>query len=523
MSLMTTFEPRSPYSQEELASLYPKQLQLQLVQVTGRIATPPGNLPTSSRLQETAHNGTTSDGGVVSRRLAVTTIQYCRPDPTMNSMQSGRSTLPLAHPSPSSPLTASSLPGELTDKGRDTTLALGTRLRNLYVDQLKFMPSLISDSDMIYLRATPVARALESVQQSFWGMYPPTARTASFPPPTIIVRTAADETLYPNEGSCRRFAQLSSAFAQRTAERWNETDEMAYLNTLISKWMPESSKRVAVDSHPRLSGIMDTVNATLAHGPATRLPAEFYDPKGRAIIDQIGTEEWFSGYAESREYRTLGVGALVGDVVSRMVGSAERGGIDRLTKIDGESKEGGRGGAGTKEIKFAMSGCHDTTLAGFLCSLGAFNGEHWPPYTSHIAIELFRQKNTPPSLTATDSRLGAAAKNQSQGWWAALFGAAKPAAPTSGGIGRRTVGELSSEERSNLDGYFVRLRYNDRVMTVPGCKQSGKHLEGDKSFCTLEAFKAIADTFTPKNWKKQCAANLDESAFPAAVEPAGVL
>ncbi|KAK4946872.1 hypothetical protein LTR28_007726, partial [Elasticomyces elasticus] len=350
MSLMTTFEPRSPYSQEELTSLYPKQLQLQLVQVTGRIATPPDDSPTSSRLQETAHNGTTSDGGVASRRSTVTMIQYCRPDPTMNSMQSGISTLPLAPPSPSSTLTTSSLPGELTDKGRDTTLALGTRLRNLYVDQLKFMPSLISDSDMIYLRATPVARALESVQQSFWGMYPPTTRAASFPPPTIIVRTAADETLYPNEGSCRRFAQLSRAFAQRTAERWNETDDMAYLNTLISKWMPETSKRVAVDSHPRLSGIMDTVNATLAHGPATRLPAKFYDPKARAIIDKIGVEEWFSGYAESREYRALGVGALVGDVVSRMVGSAERGGSDRSPKIDGESKEAGKGGAGGKEI-----------------------------------------------------------------------------------------------------------------------------------------------------------------------------
>ena len=129
--------------------------------------------------------------------------------------------------------------GELTDKGRETTLALGQRymipeitkaresakcagrssLRHLYVNQLGFMPSLIANADMIYLRATPMPRALESVQQSFWGMYPPTARTASFPPPTIITRTSADETLFPNEGSCRRFAQLSSAFAQRAADR----------------------------------------------------------------------------------------------------------------------------------------------------------------------------------------------------------------------------------------------------------------------------------------------------------------
>lgn len=107
----------------------------------------------------------------------------------------------------------------MTDKGRETTLALGERLRHLYVDQLGFMPKFISDADMIYLRATPMSRALESVQESFWGMYPLTARTASFPPPTVLTRTPADETLFPNESNCRRFSQLSREIAQRTADR----------------------------------------------------------------------------------------------------------------------------------------------------------------------------------------------------------------------------------------------------------------------------------------------------------------
>lgn len=109
--------------------------------------------------------------------------------------------------------------GELTDKGRETTLALGQRLRNLYVDQLGYMPKVIQDADMIYLRATAMSRALESVQQSFSGMYPPSARTASFPPPTIITRAFADETLLPNAANCRRFNQLSRAFAQRAVDR----------------------------------------------------------------------------------------------------------------------------------------------------------------------------------------------------------------------------------------------------------------------------------------------------------------
>jgi acid phosphatase len=389
-------------------------------------------------------------------------------------------------------------PGELTDKGRETTLALGHRLRHLYVDQLKFMPKMIADSDMIYLRATPLSRALESVQQAFWGMYPPSARTADFPPPTILTRTPADETLYPNDGSCRRFAHLTRAFAERTAGRWNDTDDMKYLSKMLQKYMPDQQK-VAVDSKPRLSGIMDTLNATLAHGPETRLPKEFYDPKVRAIIDKIGVEEWYSGYQESQEYRALGIGSLAGDIVSRMVGSVEQNGNDGLVEIGGEDGNLGRGRGGERGIRLALSGCHDTTLAGLLTSLGAFEGEKWPPYTSHVAIELFRERQqqpmgastVPPRTRTSDDELKTAKQEHSQSWWRSLFGSSRVAGsnedipPSPEGIARKRISELTDGQRKALDGYFVRIRYNDRVMQIPGCAPPGKHWDGDQSFCTL--------------------------------------
>jgi acid phosphatase len=132
---------------------------------------------------------------------------------------------------------------------------------------------------------------------------------------------------------------------------------MDYLNKLISKWMPPESPRVAVDSHPRLSGIMDTINATLSHGAETRLPKEFYDKKGIEIIEKIGVEEWFSGFQESQEYRQVGIGGLVGDIVSRMIGHIEGHGGDGLGEV-GDEPETGRGGE--TRIKFGLSGCHDT-------------------------------------------------------------------------------------------------------------------------------------------------------------------
>lgn len=519
---MATLVPRAPYTEDELKKLYPPGLELQLVQVILRHGE---RSPVSTRFRNAGLPAYWPYCNAA-RKLR-SAIMEDRDGKQWSSLE-WRRRLETFGPDDGPALAAGSDGetdgicnlGELTDQGRGTTLALGQRLRHLYVDQLKFMPQLLADADMMYLRATPIPRALESVQQAFTGMYPKTARTAAFPSPTIISRTPADETLFPNDGMCRRFNQLSRAVAQRTADRWNETPEMDYVNKLISKWMPEDSKRVAVDGHPRFSGIMDTVNSTLAHPAPTRLPSEFYDTKLRAILDKVGVEEWFSGYKESQEYRAVGIGGLVGDIVERMVGSAERNSNDGLVEIG----EMGRGRGGESRIQFGMSGAHDTTLAAVLTSLGAFDGEPWPPYTSHVAFELLKRSNVKAGGT-TQIGLGVPTLDKQEaggkGFWTRFvnFGPARAGAEIP--ITRRKVDTLNEKERQRMDGYYVRIRYNDKVMKVPGCAPEGNHLDGDDSFCTLEAFKRIVDKFTPENWRESCVSNLDKPAFPEKPQPAG--
>ena len=186
----------------------------------------------------------------------------------------------------------------------------------------------------------------------------------------------------------------------------------------------------------------------------------------------------------------------------------------------------GLGRTGETMTKFAMSGCHDTTLAGVLSSLGAFDRESWPPFTSHIELELFRKKDQPRipegprPKSATEKQ--AVAASARPGWFASLLGLSSAnsinsnpldSTEASEGIGRRPTAELSSAEKAKLNGYYVRIRYNDRVMTIPGCKRAGNHLEGDETFCTMAAFKAITDEYTPRNWKQECDANMDTDAI----------
>ncbi|KAL4809299.1 histidine phosphatase superfamily [Aspergillus unguis] len=504
---MTTLIPREPYSQEEINKLYPKELKLQLVQVFLRHGE---RTPVSSRFESAGLSAY---------------WPYCNVARSMVQMAAGNENLSswndfrwrrkmetfgdkdetIVTVGAGGDIEGICQHGELTDKGRETTYQLGQRLRNLYVNQLGFMPKIKSDTEDMYLRATTIPRALESLQQAFWGMYPPNARTEDLKPPVIVARSVSEETLFPNESSCRRFRQLARLFADRAAKKWNDSKEMDYINSVYSKWMPENSPRVAVDSHPRLSGIQDTINATDAHGPATRLPAEFYNEKARAYMEYIAVDEWFTGYNESTEYRKLGIGALMGDIVDRMVTTAVDGGWRSETAASGSSADKG------KAIKFAMSGCHDTTLAAILGSLGA-SDNRWPPFTSSIAVELFsRAESTSESTTP-------ASKQSGGGLFSFLTGSSssdsnKTHLPPSS-TARAPLESLSPSARDSLQKHYVRLRYNDKVVRIPGCAAKPEnHLPGDETFCTLDAFKEIVDKFTPKSWRNECVTNLGEGPY----------
>lgn len=482
---MSTLQPRPPYSDAELAELYPPSLQLQLVQILLRHGE---RTPVTPRFQDTTGLPAFWPYCAAARHLRSAVL-----DPDSGKFSSlewqrrleafGHRDAPVVAAGPRGELDAICDMGMLTDRGRETTTALGRRLRTLYVDRLGFLPPSLTPSaaGSLYLRATPIPRALESMQQALHGLYPAHTRDADLPPLTILARAPGDETLFPNDSNCRRFAQLSRAFAQRAADRWNDTEDMAYLTRKLGRYFPADSQKVAVDGKPRLSGLMDTINATAAHGPETRLPNDFYDPKIKQIIEKIGVEEWYAGYVENQEYRTLGIGGLLGDVVARMVGSVEN------TTADGQYEIQGARGIAHPHIRFGLSGCHDTTLAGALSSLGAYNEDAWPPFTSHIAIELFRHSDTPLPQSASASKSPTT-------WLSSLFGS-KPGVPPAG-IGRKPTPDLSERERKQLEGYYVRLRYNDKPVAIPGCKTPGNHLEGNESFCTLVSPPPSSTTLT---------------------------
>lgn len=118
---------------------------------------------------------------------------------------------------------------------------------------------------------------------------------------------------------------------------------------------------------------------------------------------------------ENETYRRLGVGPLLGDVIDRFTFAATN----------------------TSSQKMALYGTHDTTIAALLATLGVFDNR-WPCFTSNITFELFQEVEREPKGLNT-ARLFSLISN--------LF---------------------SKSTREPYDGYFVRMKYNRSVVSLPG-------------------------------------------------------
>ncbi|KZT41598.1 phosphoglycerate mutase-like protein [Sistotremastrum suecicum HHB10207 ss-3] len=331
--------------------------------------------------------------------------------------------------------------GELTDIGRATTYNLGVALRKLYVDKLNFLPDRIGHEGHVYFRSTQVPRTIESLQQIVHGLYPTTKYDNGIVP-RILIRNPRDENLLGNTMACRRLEVLNAGFAIAAAKAMEHTLEP--LDEKLSKYI--RGNPIRIDGQPRLSGIFDTVRSAQANG--VKVPPEFHDKAIMDTIERAVVTEWFAGY-KTEEFRRLAMGRLLDDLSRKMTHKADYGEKDPL--------------------KILIHSTHDTALAGLASTLDVFD-ERWPAFTASITFELFRkvEPESPKSFLQS------------------LFG---------------TFAPTSSKRTSE---HFVRMRYQNRNLSLPFCFEEGSHLKGSPEFCTLTAFQQRVKELTPQDWEKDC-------------------
>ncbi|CAG8435561.1 8468_t:CDS:2 [Funneliformis caledonium] len=340
------------FDDEKLQLYYPDYLQLKLVQIIHRHGE---RTPIKSRLEKfipPIWNLCQTTKELTTRILSFDKLEKIDYRMIVDMNSHFARSLPLSPP-------GSCLFGQLTDVGRKSMSELGSNLRSLYVDKLKFLDETLSNNKSLHLRSTNYTRTIESLQQLVvGGLYPSKFRNDSLIL-DIHTRDILNETLVPNY-KCARLMKLTKQFNEASKSLYKS--ELEYLTTQLKSIV----KEVAIDSKPSCNGIYDTVISAKANG--IPVPKEFTDD----IIDKmdnVTTGQWFDGYQETSEMRRLAMGPFLIDLRDII-----------LSKVNNKSE--------TKDLKFAVFSCHDSSMVPLLTIFSGFD-HRWPKFNTHITFELF--------------------------------------------------------------------------------------------------------------------------------------
>lgn len=340
----------------------------------------------------------------------------------------------------STPLRGECLLGELTDRGRASTLRMGQHLRSIYVDELNLLPAQLQREDegkgWLYVRSTNMPRTTESAMQVCKGLLE--SEAGSSYRPTIFVRNGHQESLLPNTYSCPTLQRLDAHFSRQAARLLNPW--LATLDPVLSPHLSQDgATKLRVDGHPRLSGVLDSLRCAKAHSMGV---PEVLRENGELVDGLEGAvcREWFGGYAagrgerekdsdegdveRSKVFRRLAMGPLLRDLQGHLDAQA----ADASTK---------------PPLRMGIYATHDTTLAGMLATLDVYGGRRWPAFTASVGVELWKE---PTKQAATT-----------------------PKQPQ----------------------HYVRLLYDGRPVRMPWCAPGGQaSVEEGPELCPLELFKA---------------------------------
>eukprot|EP00741_Cyanophora_paradoxa_P002437 tig00000076_g2362.t1 len=256
--------------------------------------------------------------------------------------------------------------GELTNIGIAQHLKLGGEYRKRYVDQYGLLSPQLKEGE-IFVRSTDIQRTQQSAQSFLRGLYPAAERPAGSiirihtaeilneyicTPPYIADPDPSGYGASPVD--CPAIGEMQDEL--RRSEPWRKRDEAM---------QPIAEKLKSVLGLRDLPGWMalhDAFTCRLSHGKP--LPEGVTDDIVSRVRDQASFE--LGQRFGTEKLARLGIGRLVGEVVSALRAAAE-----------------GRPGP-----RFILYSGHDTSVAPFLSAFKAYDGKAWPPYASHVSLEL---------------------------------------------------------------------------------------------------------------------------------------
>ncbi len=250
--------------------------------------------------------------------------------------------------------------GQLTIEGMKQEYALGKKLRERYVDELKLLP-VDYQSEKLYVRSTDYDRTLMSAQSLLMGLYPDGPLQNNYQPIPIHSQPKEKDILISNEVDKQQFDELvekhvypSQAWQAKTKltqSKWHKWSE-------LTGWKIKNLRDVV-----KLGDMLFIYQ--LHQHP---LPKEL----SQADIDEIiGISKW--GVAAL--YQPKVIGEFLGKPQHKLV-------ADYLNEASLQKNA----------LKYVLLSAHDSTLLAIMSALGAPLPK-MPPYASHLSFSLYENEH----------------------------------------------------------------------------------------------------------------------------------
>ncbi|KAL7754084.1 hypothetical protein RI367_000064 [Sorochytrium milnesiophthora] len=466
-------------TQSEIAQLYPPNLRLKLVQIVHRHGARTPIMPgLTGRFPPVHANCYMGSFLTLHSRLSandnsnnVSSTQYQK---SLFNVEVWDEGVPMEHMEKARP--GICYHGQLTDLGRDSMTQFGRHLRELYVDRLKFLPASFTDPATMYLRSTDYPRTLESLHSVLDGLYPSTTRSLAAPLQIHSRTPLTHETAVADWSACARYKTIKRQFD--AVIRASVQQKLQTASPLV--------RELVKDAGDDPTWASDIAASALAHDQHRNVPLTQDDFR---MLENLAVEQWFGHMYMYPVMRRFAIGRFLTELCELMDAHASPLDAAHRPSPFFSMHESHMEHLGTQQLpKFAAYSAHDTTVMPILLALNVWDGR-WPPFGSHITLELFEDtavkaipapsKSPSPPATVKRGVTSAPALSPKQTTFASTAAAAAAATTT-------TTSLPTSQ-------HYVRAKYNGQLLRLPGCAAAKDHYPGDETLCRMDVFRKIVD------------------------------
>jgi len=256
---------------------------------------------------------------------------------------------------------------QLTPKGALQHLKLGSTLRNIYVNKMKFLPQTLVEG-VLYARSTDTWRTKQSAASLLTGLYPESSRAPDQTYIPLEIHPDEVETMAEHPDECPKLERMEK-------ELYQDPKYLKHYH-LASKKISKFQKILQAEGEyfriPDTIGLQDLVVTRFCHG--FKLPC-----RDNKCITKDEVLEMSNHVNEG--YEILRFGLPGSDMVNRLAFGLFLGElIAHLSrKVNGDGL-----------VKMEYFSAHDDTIHGILGNLLVTNAA-FPSYASNFLVELWRE------------------------------------------------------------------------------------------------------------------------------------